>query len=94
MAELLLKNLVDSAILLSDKKIPPRQFEIRHIKKRFNEINSKINHRNIDLKSKLNDSIDKNVSVVSIPYHGNLSEILKRFLRKYNVKVVSRINSK
>ena len=55
---------------------------------------SKINHHNNDLKRTLNDSINKNVSVVSIPYYGNLSEIIKRFLRKYNMKVVFRINSK
>ena len=70
------------------------QFTNRHIKKRLNKITSKINHHNNNLKSTLNDSINKNVSVVTITYFGNSSEIVKRFLRKYNVKVVFRINSK
>ena len=106
----IIENLVDSAILLSDKKIHqdnlklaftslnsngyPCQFINRHIRKRLNEINSKLKHHNNDLNITLNDSTNKNVSVVSIPYYGNLSEIVKRFLRKYNVKVVFRINSK
>ena len=46
------------------------------------------------MKITLHDSTNKNVLVVSIPYYGNLSEIVWRFLRKSNVKVVFRINSK
>ena len=106
----IIKNLVDSAILLSDKKFHqdnlklaftflnfngyPSQFINRYIKKRINEINSKLNHCNNDLNITLNDSTNKYVSVVSISYYGNLSEIVKHFFRKYNVKVVFRINSK
>ena len=72
----------------------PNSFINRHIKIRLIEINSKINRYNNDLKITLNDSTNKNVLVVSIPYYGNLSEIVWRFLRKYNVKVVFRMNSK
>ena len=63
----------------------PSQFIDRHIKKRLNEINPKINHHNNDLKNTLDDSINKKVSVVSIPYYGNLSEIVKRFFAKNNL---------
>ena len=66
----------------------------KHITKRLFEIISKRNHCNNDLKISLNDSMNTNVSVVSIPYYGNLSEIVKRLLQKYDVKVVFRINSK
>ena len=97
----IIKNLVDSAILLSDKKFHqdnlklaftcliincyPSQFINKHITKRLIEIISKRNHYNNDLEILLNHSINTNVPVVSIPYYDNLSEIVERFLQKYDV---------
>ena len=47
------------------------------------------------MKNSLKGSINTSTSIVSIPYYGNLSEILKRFLqKKYDIKIFFRINSK
>ena len=46
------------------------------------------------MKNFLQNSSNISFPFVSIPYYGNLSEIVKRLLQKYDVKIVIRTNSK
>ena len=46
------------------------------------------------MKNSLENSSNNRPPIVSIPYYGNLSEVVKRLLQKYEVKIVFRINSK
>ena len=106
----IIKNLVDSAILLSDNKFHydnlntvsklisfnnfPIQFIDKHIKKRLKEIHLKLKNNIKNFKKSLENSSNNRAPIVSIPYYGNLSDVVKRLLQKYEVKVVFRINSK
>ena len=47
-----------------------------------------------NLKNCLENSFNNRVPIVSIPYYGNLSEVVKRLLQKYDVRIIFRINSK
>ena len=49
---------------------------------------------NLPCKNSLNVSSTTNNSIVSIPYYGSLSEVVRRLLQKYHAKIVSIINSK
>ena len=101
---------MDSAILLSDNKFHydnlntvskllflnnfSIQFIDKHIKKRLKEIHLKLNNNIKNLKNSLENSSNNRAPIVSIPYYGNLSDVVKRLLQKYEVKVAFRINSK
>ena len=46
------------------------------------------------MKNPLENSSNNRFPIVSITYYGDLSEIVKRLLQKYEVKIVFGINSK
>ena len=46
------------------------------------------------MENSLENSSNNRAPIVLIPYYGNLSEVVKRLLQKYEVKIVFRINSK
>ena len=72
----------------------PIHFIDKHIKKRLKEIYLKLNNNIKNLKNSLENSSNNRIPIISIPYYGNLSEIVKRLLQKYEVEIVFRINSK
>ena len=66
----------------------------KHIEKRLKEIHLKLNDNKKNLKNSLEKPSTNRFSIVSIPYYGNLSEIVNRLLQKYEVNIVFRTNSK
>ena len=83
---------MDSAILLNDKKFHqdklnivsklltfnsfPIHFINKHIEKRLKKIHLILNNDNKNLKNSLENSSNNRFPIVSIPYYGNLSEIV------------------
>ena len=106
----IIKNLVDSTISLSDTKfhqenlkLPskflilngyPSHFINKHIRRRLREIHARTSNHEFVLKNSPNVSSTTNNSILSIPYYGSLSEVVRRLLQKYQAKIVFRINSK
>ena len=100
----IIKNLVDTAILLSHEKFHDENLEIiknllmlnsypenfikKHIKNRIFQLKNK--DRNSFFIPKNNEREIDYKRVISIPYYGNLSCKLKRQLKKYNITTVFR----
>ena len=100
-----IKSLTDYAILLTDKKFHhnnlktvhglllmnnyPPQFITKHINKRILEMCSRNNN-----KLDINKVTELNKDVISFPYHGDLSENIKRNFKDINVRIVFRSESK
>ena len=100
----IIKNLVDSAISLSDTKFHqenlklaskclilngyPSHFINKHIRRRFREIHATTSNHDFVLKNSLYVSSTTSNSIVSIPYYGSLSEVVRRLLQKYHTKII------
>ena len=93
----IIKNLVDSAILLAGKSfrnenldIIKNYLELNNYPKNIitKHINKRIIELNIDIEKKVKDKI------ITIPYYGTISENIKRVLNKYQINAIHRINSK
>ena len=101
----IIKNLVDSAILLSNKiyhgdnlNIIKEYFILNNYPTKF--IDKYIKKRTIEIYNKNNTTLNKMNSVletkkiISIPFYEKISENVKRIISKHNINIIFRVDSK